>query len=196
MLLSTFSVSFQGPASLRAPAAQPAASSVRMASIEDLPGAGPETGGKVWDPLKLADLVPYGSENFEWMRTAEIKHGRTCMIASVGYLISEAGITFPGYLSKSQDLLFSALPKGPEAWAAVPMAGKVQILVACGLIELATEVKKPHYLNAGMPTFGEGRKGRGRMAELKNGRLAMIAVASFYAGTTIPGSVPMLPGTW
>ena len=44
-------------------------------------------------------MCPYGSEQFEWMRTAETKHGRVCMAASVGYLISEAGITFPGYLS-------------------------------------------------------------------------------------------------
>merc|ERR1712129_34641 len=34
-----------------------------------------------------------------------------------------------------------------------------------------------------------------RISELKNGRLAMIAVASFYAGCQIPGSVPLLPGT-
>ena len=33
-------------------------------------------------------------------------------------------------------------------------------------------------------------------AELKNGRLAMIAVASFYYGGLIPGSVPALPSNW
>ena len=30
-------------------------------------------------------------------------------------------------------------------------------------------------------------------AELKNGRLAMLAIASFYFSETIPGSVPL---TW
>lgn len=94
LIIASSALSFAGPAVVR-----PARASVSMASIEDLPGAGPETGGKVWDPLGLSDMCPYGSENFEWMRTAEIKHGRTCMAASVGYLISEAGITFPGYLS-------------------------------------------------------------------------------------------------
>lgn len=94
LLIASSALSFSGPAVVR-----PARASISMASIEDLPGAGPETGGKVWDPLSLADMCPYGSEQFEWMRTAETKHGRVCMAASVGYLISEAGITFPGYLS-------------------------------------------------------------------------------------------------
>merc|ERR1712060_315910 len=53
-------------------------------------------------------------------------------------------------------------------------------------------VKKPHYLDAGMPTFTDRRL----MAELKNGRLAMIAVASFFAQSAIPGSVPLLPAGW
>ena len=49
-------------------------------------------------------------------------------------------------------------------------------------------------MKAGMPQF-EGKGARGRISELKNGRLAMIAVASYYAGIVVPGSVPLLPGT-
>ena len=48
-------------------------------------------------------------------------------------------------------------------------------------------------MRAGMPQF-EGKGANGRISELKNGRLAMIAVASFYAGITVPGSVPLLKG--
>ena len=33
-------------------------------------------------------------------------------------------------------------------------------------------------------------KARGRDVEIKNGRLAMIGIASLYAAATIPGSVP------
>jgi len=168
----------------------PNRASVAMA-IEDLPGAGPETGGKVFDPLGLASIQPYGSTNYEWMRTAELKHGRVCMAASVGWIVQEAGVHWPGALTKS-GVTFAELPKGLDAWAAVPEAGKLQILAACGVIELYNEVKKPHYLNAGMPTFTDRRL----MAELKNGRLAMIAVASFFAASTIPGSVPLLPAGW
>ena len=37
-----------------------------------LPGAGPETGGKPWDPMGISDMCPYGSSQYEWMRTAEV----------------------------------------------------------------------------------------------------------------------------
>ena len=42
-------------------------------NIADLPGAGEETLGKVFDPLGLSDMQPYGSANQEWMRTAEVR---------------------------------------------------------------------------------------------------------------------------
>ena len=128
----------------------------------------------------------------------QIKHGRVCMAASVGFLVQESGFHFGGMLSKSAGLSFADLSSmgALEAWSAVPDAGKAQVLLAAGAIEAASEAKKPHYLNAGMPKFGEGKKARGRLSELKNGRLAMIAVASFYAGIKIPGSVPLLPPVW
>ena len=45
-------------------------------NVADLPGAGEETLGKVFDPLGLSDMQPYGSANQEWMRTAEVHaHG-------------------------------------------------------------------------------------------------------------------------
>jgi len=167
-----------------------------MANIEDLPGATIETGNKVFDPYGFAQTTPYGSENFEWMRYAEIKHGRICMAATVGWLLTEAGVHFPGYLSTSQNLKFSDLgTSGMDAWALVPDAGKMQIIAAIGVVELLAETRKPHYMKAGLPTF-EGKTAKKRIAELKNGRAAMIGVASFYAASYIPGSVPLLPPTW
>lgn len=66
------------------------------------------------------------------------------------------------------------------------MAGKAQILVACGLVELFTEVKKPHYMKAGMPTYAGSKRARSLESELKNGRAAMLAIASFEAGHWVP----------
>ena len=117
------------------------------------------------------------------------------MIATIGYLLVQAHVTFPGMLSNSEGKAFADLPTSAlDAWAAVPEAGKAQIFAVAGLIELANEVKKPHYMKAGMPTFDvTTRKGRGRLAELKNGRLAMIGFAGMVAESKIPGSVPLLP---
>ena len=36
----------------------------------------------------------------------------------------------------------------------------------------------------------KARREKSLLSELKNGRLAMIGIASFYAAETIPGSVP------
>jgi hypothetical protein len=41
--------------------------------------------------------------------------------------------------------------------------------------------------------MSEEAKARGRSVEIKNGRLAMLAMAALYCQATIPGSVPFQP---
>ena len=109
-------------------------------------GAGHETGlGQVWDPLGLADL---GSPaTLAWMRHAELKHGRVCMAAFLGWLIATGnqlavqnghdGLHFPGLISFSEQVSFAdiAAAGGPlEQWQTVPELGKLQILSAIFLI--------------------------------------------------------------
>ena len=62
------------------------------------------------------------------------------MMASIGWLVSEAGITFPGMISQHPPLAFADLGRGYAAWEAVPAAGKAQIFIAAGLIEAASEM--------------------------------------------------------
>ena len=125
-------------------------------------GAGHETGlGQVWDPLGLADL---GSPaTLAWMRHAELKHGRVCMAAFLGWLIATGnqlavqnghdGLHFPGLISFSEQVSFAdiAAAGGPlEQWQTVPELGKLQILSAIFLIEHQSEWKiKPHYMAPG-----------------------------------------------
>ena len=40
----------------------------------------------------------------------------------------------------------------------------------------------------------EAALAKGRASEIKNGRLAMIAIMSFVAANAVPGSVPALAG--
>jgi len=195
----------------------------KMAFIDDLEGVGEETGGGIWDPLGISSSV--GDEAVMWFRAAELKHGRVAMLASVGYLVTAAGFTFPGTIGGG--VTFAEIgAAGPyDAWSKVPTEGKLQILLIILALETATESKKPHYMKGGVPgkldslpfdgieglwapkikfwdplgftnALSPEEKARKRKAELKNGRLAMIAVASFYFGSTLPGSVPALPTTW
>ena len=154
-----------------------------------------------FDPLNLAESGT--TETLNWFRAGELKNGRCAMVACTGYLVQGAGIHFPGMLSK--DISFESLSgmKPLEQWAAVPDAGKAQILLTCLIAELVTESRKPHYMMGGpMPTIvfpmidfsgvdAETLKRR-QDSEINNGRLAMIGIMSFFAAANIPGSVPAL----
>ena len=129
------------------------------------------------------------------------------MVATTGYLVNAAGIHFPGMLSS--DISFESLSTmtPPEAWAAVPTAGKAQILATIFVAELVTEgYQGTHYMKGGdLPTMvfpkidfsGVSKEtlDRKRTSELNNGRLAQIAILSFLSEHYIPGSVPALTGT-
>ena len=94
--------------------------------------------------------------------------------------------------------------------AQLPALGKQQIIAAIGIIEHQSEWKiKPHYMKeGGAPGSLKGLKSfwdpvgftsklsaekleRQRLCELKNGRLAMIGIASVLVANTIPGSIPL-----
>jgi hypothetical protein len=187
---------------------------VAMSAADGMEGAAQETGNVVWDPLELADL---GSPaTLAWFRHAELKHGRIAMAAFVGWLVAVSGVHFPGAISPFQvGTTFEEISKlGPmEQWEAVPEWGKVQIISAIFLIEHQSEWKcKPHYMAGGVPgdlkflksfwdPVGFTKKmdatklKRQRLAELKNGRLAMLGIVGCLVGGNLPGSIPV-PINW
>jgi hypothetical protein len=179
--------------------------------LATMPGVGPETGGVPWDPLNLAS-PEYGAHpsKLEWYRHAELKHGRICMFAIVGWITTSLGFTWSGDIAPG--LAFSDLGTAPlEVWGKIPAAGQAQIIAAIGAVEIQQEMRKPHYLRGGTPgdvdfklgislwdplqfqkNKSEEAKRESLTAELKNGRLAMIGLASLVSATIIPGSVPLL----
>lgn len=199
------------PLAFQAPVpAHSARSAVRMASgIEKMEGVDVETGKKIFDPLGLAELG--GEKTLAWLRHAEIKHGRVCMAAFVGWLVAAQGVHFPGLVSISEGTTFESLSKmAPlEQWEALPFAGKLQIILFIGFVEHQTEWKsEKHYMAGGQPgdlkalkyywdplnttsKWTDAKKAEKRLSELKNGRLAMLGVASVLVAKEIPGSVPV-----
>merc|ERR1719390_504474 len=68
-----------------------------------------------------------------WMREAELKHGRLCMLAIVGYLTVDAGIHFPGARYEGLSSL--------QAHDAMVASGNMGfMLLAVGVLELCSMV--------------------------------------------------------
>jgi len=186
-------------------------SSISM-SVEAMEGIGPETANKPFDPAGLSTM---GSDaTLKFFRHAELKHGRVAMAAMVGFLVHINHIHFSGMLSPTYGVSFADLSAmGPfDAWNAIPLLGQIQILWTIAGLEHASESLNPqgHYTKTGTPGdikflkkffWGIGydklsteQLAEKRESELKNGRLAMIGIASVCAAMSVPGSVPLLTG--
>jgi len=126
------SFAFQGPAL----APRSACSAVSMRAPGEI-GVTPPLG--VYDPLGcLNEPVKYPRRDYRRYVELEIKHGRIAMLACLGIFTTEAGIRWPGYLSKSLDLKFSDVPGGAlDSYAAVPAIGWLQIVGFIIFLELA-----------------------------------------------------------
>merc|ERR1719199_849467 len=85
-----------------------------------------------FDPLYFSDFL-----DIKWLREAELKHGRICMLASTGILVQEFA-SLPGYPGYT--------PNPVEAFSAVPAEGLVQILFFIGWLEA-------YYFNKGKWTM-------------------------------------------
>mmetsp|Transcript_55099 Transcript_55099/g.133872 ORF Transcript_55099/g.133872 Transcript_55099/m.133872 type:complete len:197 (+) Transcript_55099:200-790(+) len=177
-----------------APPSQAARSSsalnaVEMESLRG--GTGPETGGKMFDPLELSQWAPA-----DFLRKAELANGRSAMLATVGWFFPKIW-TFQGPVDTT-DPVEAFLKSDAQWWA--------QFILFCGTIEAIKyrgEVDGKSYTgevgkDAAIDWTGQWAKmspeQQDSMAtkELKNARLAMIGFAGFAAQTLIPGSVPGL----
>jgi hypothetical protein len=157
-----------------------------------------------WDPLGLAEQYP---EHLAWYRESELKHGRVAMMAFVGLIVPDF-VRIPTWqcedssldmLTAHNQLIGPGLGEGPMWWllcfCAIPESIRFK-QVGLGFENLTLE-------NAGDMGFGKGflpktKEGQELMAtkELKNGRLAMLAVSGiFTAGITWDAHhFPWLPG--
>merc|ERR1719502_464411 len=171
-------------------------SSVSMA-VEDLVGGindpifGGTPEGKIWDPLGLgADEA-----SLYRRRVVEIKHGRVCMVAFLGMTVGPNELIAPSHslLSPSLDLHFDDIPGGIAAIEYVPAAGWFQIIALVGVHELTIAKQDYTKVPGEIPTF-LGFKPEDpavfknkQLKELKNGRLAMIAVLGELMAQQVSG---------
>merc|ERR1719482_844528 len=125
-----------------------------------------------------------------------------------------AGATWPGNVAPGVSWK-SCLGETPlDTWDNLPMYGKYQIIAWVGLMEVAGEMERPHYMTGGkggtvffdppakklslwdplksMKNWDEAKRKRGRLVELQNGRAAMFGVIGFVMAYKYPGTVPAL----
>jgi len=193
LALAGSSLAFNGPAPVLHGSR---AATVNMA-VEDLVGGindpifGGTPEGKIWDPLGLG-----ADESALYRRrVVEIKHGRICMIAFLGMTIGPNELIAPSHalLAPSLDLHFDDIPGGIAALDYLPAAGAFQIIALVGVHELTINKQDYTKVPGEIPTF-LGFKPEDpavfkekQLKELKNGRLAMIAVLGELMAQKVSG---------
>jgi len=171
-------------------------------------------GGEFWGDSNAATIG--------FLRESEIKHGRVAMAGFVGYIVHANDIKFPwkpfadSPKGVSPQELWDTLPEAAKWQIFVTIAffefwrENSYILSAEG---------ESHYMRGGkpgyFPTFAQlphpvpfslfdpfglqknmspEKKAKSLLAEVNNGRLAMIGLMGFLSESAVPGSVPGLAG--
>lgn len=158
---------------------------------------------EVWDPwsLNLLSKVSANNPDVAWLREAELKHCRVCMLAFVGILVTASGKHFPG------ESFAAATEAGwPNALGAIQKSNPgivAQAVGAIGIIEgwsfgriggrwdgLWFGEREGSPIIPGdlgfdplklMPTDPDAAL-KMQNKELANGRLAMLAVMGMFTG--------------
>merc|ERR1719327_1716536 len=192
LAVTSAALAFNGPVLSR-----PARSTAVTMAVEDLVGGindpifGGTPEGKVWDPLGLgADEA-----SLYRRRCVEIKHGRVCMVAFLGMTVGPNDLFAPSHalLSPSLGLHFDDIPGGIAAINAVPAAGWAQIIALVGAHELTinkqdyTKVPGENPAFLGFKPDDPAVFKEKQLKELKNGRLAMIAVLGELMAQKVSG---------
>eukprot|EP00596_Hydrurales_sp_CCMP1899_P009550 CAMPEP_0119042108 /NCGR_PEP_ID=MMETSP1177-20130426/14359_1 /TAXON_ID=2985 /ORGANISM="Ochromonas sp, Strain CCMP1899" /LENGTH=167 /DNA_ID=CAMNT_0007008653 /DNA_START=169 /DNA_END=672 /DNA_ORIENTATION=- len=138
-------------------------------------------GDNGFDPLGISNTIP----SLNYARAAELKHGRVAMLATVGWVFQQ----YVHFVSAETDPLkvVTALGYGPN----------LQILLAIGCVELATW--DDTFTSTTPGDFGfdpmsllkgknEKQVNELKLKEIKNGRLAMVAITGmFVQNLAVPG---------
>jgi len=154
------------------------------ATLESMPGKYAK--GGVFDPLGLGD-----KGDLIWLREAELKHGRIAMLAVVGYAAVDQGLVFPG----AQFAGVSSL----DAHDLMVKAGIMQqlffavaffeVLDAFRLLTARQDGSWPADYTPGdfqLDPFKMAND-KYRLAEIKNGRLAMFAISGILTQSALTG---------
>ena len=140
-----------------------------------------------FDPLKLSEtyspLVPF-------FRESEIRHGRTAMLAVVGFIATDF-VRIPG-----DAYSFESIPKVVDAHNALLEGPMHQLLLWIGLFDAVITIPAIQATMKGEREPGDfgfagpkdaAKMERKKLSELLNGRLAMCAVGGIATQSVLSG---------
>lgn len=173
-----------------------ASASSPLRAFEDEIGAQPPLG--FFDPLGLLDGAD--AARFNRLRYVEIKHGRVCMLAVLGHIVTTGGVRLPGDIDY-HGTSFASIPSGLAALSKVPAAGLLQIFLFVGFLELGVMKDitgdgefvgdfRNDFVDFGWDTFTPEEKERKRAIELNNGRAAQMGILALMVHECLPSHDP------
>jgi hypothetical protein len=190
-----------GYASAFAPVKQatsPSVVVVKGSPFESEIGAQPPLG--YFDPLGLLDGAD--PDRFNRLRYVELKHGRVCMLAVLGHIVTTGGVRLPGDID-FHGTSFASIPAGLAALSKVPPAGLLQMFLFIGFLELGVMKDitgdgefvgdfRNDYIDFGWDTFTPEEKERKRAIELNNGRAAQMGILGLMVHEMLPSHDPYM----
>jgi len=179
------------------------ASNGRLSTARDAFAAGDYVGAEGPEPMPFApggtsidfDPLGFAEKNPEWLpwfREAELKHGRAAMLATVGFVVPEL-VRIPGEQFSFENVpnVIDAHDKLPDSMGQIFLwISVVEAMSFPALANMNGYDRRPGDFSfdpLGLyPTDPEKQKER-QLQELKNGRLAMIAIGGMVTGAAITG---------
>ncbi|CAJ1337769.1 unnamed protein product [Effrenium voratum] len=149
-------------------------------------GACPPLG--YWDPFGM--MAFQDEAKFRKNRELELKHGRICMVATIGMIVPDLFGRFGGYLSPSMNLKFTDVPCTiEELQSGTALRANSEALPWAPVPEgLTNNIFGPYIGDAGFDPAGFAKNKRllpwYREAELAHGRVCMLAVLGFTVQTS------------
>jgi hypothetical protein len=119
-----------------------------------------------WDPAKLSSGI--SQEKFDYYRALEVKHGRVCMLAVLGYVAPE---TYRFGFDIAPGLPCTEVPNGIAALDSIPVLGWVQMIWFIGAVELYGFLGD---FEVGKLDLDEEILEERKLQEIQHGRIAML----------------------
>jgi hypothetical protein len=153
-----------------------------------------------FDPLGFLDNAD--DARFNRLRYVELKHGRVCMLAILGHIVTTGGVRLPGDIDY-HGTSFDSIPTGIAALTKVPPAGLLQMFLFTGFLELGVMKDitgdgqsvgdfRNDFIDFGWDTFTPEEQERKRAIELNNGRAAQMGILGLMVHEMLPSHDPYM----